>query len=146
MTRKKRFQIGLEEYEFARFAAAQGAAPSANAYLEALLAEAFRDLGNTGPAVPPAAAAPSQARCPHRGAVLTSGYVHVFLAVPEDIWTRAVREHAEWGYFNPMEMMHGHLNAALASAMTACDDRARKSGAGDWRPAWLEHWLGRRAQ
>jgi len=140
---RKRFQIGMEHYEFARFAALQASSTSPESYLEHLLSSVFLedhggriDVANTVTVL-------KNGRCPHDDQTLENRSVLVALNIPKETWRLAARHYAENGYFDAVDFLHGLLNMALMTAMHNYDRLADRTAAQTWRPYWLQDWLGK---
>jgi len=140
---RKRFQIGLEQYEFARFAALQAGRSSPEFFLEHLLSGVFSEDHGGRVDVVNTVTVLKNARCSHDGQTLESRCVFVALNIPKETWWLASRHYADDGYFDALDFLHGLLNMALTTAMHNYDRLADRLAAQTWRPYWLQDWLGK---
>lgn len=137
-----RFNLDIELYAFAMFAASGGNHESAESYMAALLTYAMNAA--TGTTMRPAhRAVPSGGDGGDDGTedIRTDdrGMVPVRLPVAWLHYEHADRYYSLGGFCSAEDCLQGVLNAALMEAMAAYDDQAPAGT--DWRPLWLREYL-----
>ena len=131
-----RFNLDIELYAFAMFAAPHGGYKRAESYIASLLAGAMSNV--TGGRVPPMQDAMPGGETDDIMAD-DRGLVRVSVPVLPAHLDHARRHFAADGFFSAEDFLQGVLNAALIEAMTAHDDAAPVGA--NWRPLWLREYL-----
>jgi len=142
MTKVMRLQIGLEHYEFSRFAAIQAGYGNPEKYLEHLLALAFSETPDGQSYVTNSVPVLKNAPCPHNEGTLRRGAKLARLSVSNETWLLAEQHYADYCHFDALDFLHGLLNMALMGVMQDYDMHADRSAYQAWRPYWLQDWLG----